>query len=34
MTADPNGRYLAGVAVSNPDGDMDVCVLRVLCVVR
>jgi hypothetical protein len=25
---------LAGVAVSNPAGDMDVCLLCVLCVVR
>jgi len=27
-------RSLAGIAHSNPAGDMDVCLLRVLCVVR
>jgi hypothetical protein len=28
------GRWLAGIAGSNPTGGMDDCVLRVLCVVR
>ena len=28
------GRSLAGIAGSNPAGDMDVCLLYVLCVVR
>jgi len=28
------GRSLAGTAVSNPAGSMDVCLLWVLCVVR
>jgi len=27
-------RSLFGIAGSNPAGDMDVCLLRVLCVVR
>ena len=28
------GRSLAGIAVSNPAESMDVCLLRVLCVVK
>ena len=28
------GPSLAGIAGSKPDGDMDVCLLRVWCVVR
>jgi hypothetical protein len=28
------GRFLAGIAGSNPTGGMDVCLLWVLCVVR
>ena len=28
------GRLLAGVVGTNPTGDMEVCLLRVLCVVR
>jgi hypothetical protein len=33
MTADPGGRSLAGRFGSNSAGDMDVCLLWVLCVV-
>jgi hypothetical protein len=31
--ADPCGRSLPGIAGSNPAASMDVCVLRMLCVV-
>jgi len=29
-----SGRSIAGIVVSNPAGGMDVCLLRVSCVVR
>ena len=34
LGAGPSGRAVAEIVGSNPTGDMDVCLLSVLCVVR